>query len=55
MSGVYVKYISCHTKRFDKVWRDGILFKLKQNGMPGSLLNLLSNLFLKKQKVDSST
>ena len=49
MSGLYVKYISCHSKGFDKVWRDGFLFKLKQNGMPGSLLNLLSN-FLRNRK-----
>ena len=33
-------YIS---KVFDKVWHSGIIFKLKQNGISGNLLNLLSN------------
>ena len=26
---------------FDKVWHDGIIFKLTQNGILGNLLNLL--------------
>ena len=34
------------SKAFDKLWHDGIIFKLKQNGISGNLLNLLSN-FLK--------
>ena len=31
------------SKAFDKLWHDGIIFKLKQNGISGNLLNLLSN------------
>ena len=37
------------SKAFDKVWRDGLIFKLKQNGISGNLLNLLSN-FLRNRK-----
>ena len=37
------------SKAFDKVWHDGLIFKLKQNGMFGNLLNLLSN-FLRNRK-----
>ena len=29
------------SKAFDKVWHEGLIFKLKQNGIPGNLLNLL--------------
>ena len=36
-------------KAFDNVWHDSIIFKLKQNGMSGNLLNLLSN-FLRNRK-----
>ena len=28
---------------FDKVWLDGLIFKLKQNGISGSLFKLLAN------------
>ena len=34
------------TKAFDKVWHKGIIFKLKQNGISGKLLSILSD-FLK--------
>ena len=31
------------SKAFDKVWHDDIIFKLKQNGISGNLLNLSPN------------
>ena len=37
------------SKAFDKVWHDGLIFKLKQNGISGNLLNLLLN-FLRNKK-----
>ena len=37
------------SKAFDKVWHAGLLFKLKQNGINGRLLNLLEN-YLEKRK-----
>ena len=37
------------SKAFDKVWHDGIIYKLTQNGISGNLLNLLEN-FLKERK-----
>ena len=40
------------SKAFDKVWHDGLLFKLKQNGVAGSVLALLrSYLSNRKQRV----
>ena len=39
-------------KALDKVWHDGLLFKLKQNGITGNLLILLKNyLSNRKQRV----
>ena len=37
------------SKTFDKVWHNGIIFRLQQNGIYGNLLNLLSN-FLRNRK-----
>ena len=40
------------SKAFDKVWHEGLIFKLKQNGLCGSLLNLIENyLDGRKQRV----
>ena len=40
------------SKAFDKVWHEGLLFKLKQNEISGRLLNLLNNyLENRKQRV----
>ena len=39
-------------KASDKVWHDGIMFKLEQNGIPGSLLDFaLAFLDIRKQRV----
>ena len=37
------------SKAFDKVWHDGIIYKLTQNGISGNLLNLMED-FLKERK-----
>ena len=37
------------SKAFDKVWHEGIIFKLKQNGILDDLLNILSD-FLRNRK-----
>ena len=40
------------SKAFGKVWHDGLIFKLKQSGVSGSLLKLLQNyLNSRKQRV----
>ena len=40
------------SKAFDKVWHKGLIFKLKQNGVQGNLLDLLDNyLSDRKQRV----
>ena len=40
------------SKAFDKVWHEGLIFKLKQNGVCGSLLTLIENyLSGRKQRV----
>ena len=31
------------SKAFDKVWQECLVFKLKQNGLTGNLLNVLEN------------
>ena len=37
------------SKAFDKVWHDGLIYKLKQNGVAGDLLDTLTN-FLKERE-----
>ena len=37
------------SKAFDKVWHEGLIFKLKRNGISGKLLNLIKD-FLKNRK-----
>ena len=37
------------SKAFDKVWQEGLIFKLKQNGTSGNFLNLLCD-FLRNRK-----
>ena len=37
------------SKAFDKVWHEGLVFKLKQNGISGNLLNILED-FLRNRK-----
>ena len=40
------------SKAFDKVWHDGLIFKLKQNGISGNLLKLFENyLHNRKERV----
>ena len=41
-----------NSKAFDRVWHDGIIFKLTQNGISGNLLNLLrDSLNERKQRI----
>ena len=37
------------SKAFDKVWHEGLLFKLRQNGKSSKILNLLTS-YLDKRK-----
>ena len=37
------------SRAFDRVWHDGLIFKLKQNGIEGGVLSILSN-FLAERK-----
>ena len=40
------------SKEFDKAWYTGLIFKLKQNGIAGNLLNLLRDVLRnRKQRV----
>ena len=40
------------SKAFDKVWHNGLIYKLKQNGVSGDLLNLIIDfLVARKQRV----
>ena len=43
------------SKAFDKVWHEGLLFKLNRNGISGNLLKLLRDLLsYQKQRVVSN-
>ena len=37
------------SKAFDKVWHDGLIFKLRQNGISGDIINILQD-FLRNRK-----
>ena len=37
------------SKAFDKVWHEGLIYKLQQNGISGELLNILID-FLNNRK-----
>ena len=39
------------SNRFDKVWRDGLVLKLKSVGVEGELLSLLKNLQNREQRI----
>ena len=38
------------SKAFDKVWHEGYIFKLKQNGISDGLLNILSDFVRNKEQ-----
>ena len=38
------------TKVFDKVWHEVLLFRLKQNGISGNLLNVITNFLYQRKK-----
>ena len=40
------------SKAFDKVWHSGLIFKLEQNGVSGSLLKLFEN-YLSNRKTNA--
>ena len=46
MRGVFLDI----SKTFDKVWHKGVIFKLKQNGIPGKLFSVSSD-FLKDRRL----
>ena len=49
-SGLEVRSVSLDiSKAFDKVWHEGLIFKLKQNDISGELLHILSD-FLSNRK-----
>ena len=52
--GLEVRSVFFHiSKALDKVWFDGIIYKLTQNGIFGNLLNLLENILKeRKQHID---
>ena len=43
-------FLDISNKAFDKVWHEGIIFKLQENGISDDLLNILSD-FLRNRKI----
>ena len=39
------------SKAFDKVWHEGLLFKLKQNGISGNLLNVITDFCYQRKQI----
>ena len=39
------------SEAFDKVWHDGIIFKLTQNGIPGNLVKLLRDFLSERRQI----
>ena len=39
------------SKAFVKVWHKGLIFKLKQNGIPDKILNIISDFFSVRKKL----
>ena len=52
--GLKVRWIFLDiSKAFDKVWHDGLIFKLHQNGICGERINILEDFLSdRKQRVD---
>ena len=40
---------------FDKVWHEGLFFKLKQNGISGNLLNVFEDFLRNKKQRQTSS
>ena len=38
------------SKAFDKVWHDGLIFKLRQNGISGDITNILRDFATEKKE-----
>ena len=38
------------SKAFDKVWHDGLLFKLRQNGISGDIINILQDILRNRKQ-----
>ena len=38
------------SKAFDIVWHDGLIFKLKENGISGDLLHIVSDFLINKKQ-----
>ena len=48
---IYKSFDDGYDVRGDKVWHNGLIYKLKQNGVRGDLLNLIDFLDARKQRV----